>query len=102
MTTLTELDQLAKQYFNAGAFADAKRVCDEAIELALSVPEPEYHLLARLFNNAGFVCRMLNDNAEAERYFEQSVEAYGLAGIGDDPELAITLQHSADKPGIVE
>ena len=93
MPTITELDELAKQYFNAGDFVEAKRVCDEAIELALAAPAPEYHLLARLFNNTGFICRLLNDPAEAERYFEEAVEAYRLAEITDDPELAITLQH---------
>jgi tetratricopeptide (TPR) repeat protein len=66
---------------------------EQAIRLAKAQQPQDLAMLARLFNNLGFVTKMMTDHKNAEQYFQLSLSLERRIGDSDNPEMAITLQH---------
>ena len=93
MDNLQKVEQEAKQAFQKGDFASAKRLFAQAVTLAQSVTPPDDLYLAQLLNNLGFVCQRLKDLPSAQTYFEKAHQIYRTHKSGDSPEFALTLHN---------
>ena len=54
MDKLQRVEQEAKQAFQKGDFASAKRLFEQTLTLAQSMPNPDNRYVAQILNNMGF------------------------------------------------
>ena len=93
MDNLQRVENEAKQAFQTGDFASAKRLFLEALSLAESLPNQDRLHQAQLLNNVGFVCQRLKDLPAAQSYFEKAHQTYQAQKSGDSPDFALTLHN---------